>query len=328
MSSSTLTTIQSQLNLYGHSIFMFVGNIGNLLIVMVFSQRRKTACSIYLISAGVVNFIFLILNAYFRIFPFDYSDETTGATIFCKVFAYLLNIFGQVARTFNIFACIDRFLITSDRASFRAFTTIKRAKYLIFFTFIFWPLLALHVPIMRTVAKGRCASSGIYSTMFTIIFVGFIPISLSAIFGYLSYRNMRKMQTRVQPIAQNTTGANNSSQRRDRDLLIIVIAELVTYVVTSTPYPLILLEITASQSVLVNKSVQHSQIETFIVNIAYLLLVFNSAVPFYTYSISSKAFRQDVKKLFINIYCKITEQIPVENVSTAIRSLAQRQTQV
>lgn len=328
MSSSTLTTIQNQLNLYGHPIFMFVGNIGNLLIVMVFSQHRKTTCSIYLISSAVVNFILLICNAYFRIFPFDYSEETIGATIFCKTFTYILNIFGQVARTFNIFACIDRFLITSDRASFRAFTTIKRAKYLIFLNFIFWPLLALHVPIMRTVSKGRCGSSGIYSTIFTIIVIGLVPVSLSAIFGYLSYRNMRKMQTRVQPVAQNTTGANNSSQRRDRDLLIIVIAELVTYVVTSTPYPLILLEIAASQSLLVNKSVQHSQIETFILNIAYLLLVFNSAVPFYTYSISSKAFRQDVKKLIINTYRKITRQILVENVSTATQSLAQRQTRV
>jgi hypothetical protein len=320
MSSPTLTSIQKALSLYGNSIFLIVGNIGNAFIITLFSRQGQTACSIYLLSSAVVNFVFLTINGYFQIFPFNYSDGTIRAINFCKISAYILNVLGQVSKTMLIFACIDRFLITSDRASFRAFSIPKRAKYLIFFSFIFWSILALHVPIMRTVTHGQCGASGIYSTIFAILFVSLIPFIILAIFGYLTYRNMRQMQMRVQPIIQNTIDGNISIQRRDRDLLIIVIAEVVTYVVTTALYPLILLETIISQNVISNKSAQYSQIESFILNIAYLLLFFNSATPFYTYFISSKSFRRNVKQLIINTYRKITRQTLVETVSRTNRT--------
>jgi hypothetical protein len=328
MSSPTLTNIQKAFTIYGNSFFFILGNIGNVFIVIIFSRQRSTACSIYLLSSAVVNFVFLTVNGYFQIFPFNYSDGTIRVITFCKISAYILNILGQVAKTLLIFACIDRFLITSNRASFRAFSTPKRAKYLVVFSFPFWSLLALHVPIMRTVSNGKCGASGIYSTIFAILFVSLIPIILSGIFGYLTYRNMRQMQNRVQPIEQITINANHSIQRRDRDLLIIVIAEIVTFVVTTPLYPLMLLETVISTNVISKKSAQYSQIEGFIVYIAYLLLVFNSAAPFYTYFISSKSFRRDVKQLIMNIYWKITRQIPVTTVSRIDRTLTQRETRV
>jgi hypothetical protein len=181
---------------------------------------------------------------------------------------------------------------------------------------------------MRTVTNGQCGASGIYSTIFAILFVSLIPFIVSVIFGYLTYRNLKQMQIRVQPITQNTTNANISIQRRDRDLLIIVIAEVITYVVTTALYPLILLETIISQNIISNKSAQYSQIEGFILNIAYLLLFFNSAAPFYTYFISSKSFRRDVKQLIINTYQKITRQTLVETVSRTDRTLTQRETRI
>ncbi|CAF2980439.1 unnamed protein product [Rotaria sp. Silwood2] len=325
MSSSTLTAIQNQLSLYGNAIFAVVGNIGNVFIILIFGRQHTTACSIYLISSAVVNFIFLTVNGYFQIFPFNYSGGTNGSIIFCKVSAYILNVLGQLSKTILIFACMDRFLITSERASIRAFTTIKRAKYLILLSFIFWSLFTLHVPIMRTVTNGRCGASGIYSTIFAFLFVSLFPIIIAAIFGHLTYQNMRQMQIRVHPTVQNT---NNFLQRRDRDLLTIVTAEIITYVVTTTLYPVILLETIISQNVVSNKSVLYSQIEGFILSIAYLLLFSNSAAPFYTYFIASKSFRRDFKKLIVNIYHKITRQKPVENNTTITRALTQQETRV
>ena len=230
-----------------------------------------------------------------------------------------------------VLACIDRFLITSDRASFRAFSTPKRAKYLIFFSIIFWSLFVIHIPIMTTVVNGQCTTSGIYSiiySVYAIIFVGLIPSIILGIFGYLTYRNMRQMHNRVQPIVQNTINANNSIQRRDRDLLIIVIAEVVIYVITTALFPLILLEMMISQYVIPNKSFQYLQIEIFILNIAYFLLFINSAAPFYTYLISSKSFRRDFKQLIINSYWKLRRQTPVQIVSRINQTLTQRETRV
>jgi hypothetical protein len=230
-----------------------------------------------------------------------------------------------------VFACIDRFLITSSRATFRAFSTPKRAKYFIFFSLIFWALSTIHVPIMITVVNGQCTTFGVYSiiySVYTIIFVSLIPTIMSAIFGYLTYRNIRQIRNRVQPVGQNTVHANISIQRRDRDLLIIVIAEVVIYFLTTATFPLILIEMLISEYVMPNKSFQYLQIEILIVNIAVFLLFVNSAAPFYTYLISSKSFRQDLKQIIINSYWKLKRQTPVETVSRIDRTLTRRETRI
>jgi hypothetical protein len=194
-----------------------------------------------------------------------------------------------------------------------------------------WSLLTIHVPIMITVINGQCTTSGVYSviyTVFTIIFVGLIPSITLAIFGYLTYHNMRQMQNRVQPVVQNIINANISTQRRDRDLLIIVIAEVLVCVVTTTLFPLIQLEMLISEYTMPNKSFRYLEIEIFIVNIASFLLFINCAVPFYTYLISSKPFRREFKQLIIKSYWKLRRQTPVETVSRTNRTATQRETRV
>jgi hypothetical protein len=184
---------------------------------------------------------------------------------------------------------------------------------------------------MMTVVHGQCTTSGVYSTIFTvytIIFVSLIPLITLVIFGYLTYRGMRRMQSRVQPVVQNTINANTSIQRRDRDLLIIVIAEVVTYVVTTALYPIIQLEMMISGYVAPNRSAQYLAIEYFVLIIAYFLLSINSAASFYTYLISSKAFRRDFQQLIRNGYQKLTRQTPVEIDSRTDRTLKQQETRV
>jgi len=310
-----LSTLLIIFTLYGNPICMILGNIGNVFIVVIFSRQRQSACAIYLISSALANTIYLTFGSISSIFTFYDPSGTTSTIIYCKIYTYILNLVGQIPKTLIILACIDRFLITSNRASFRAFSTPKRAKYMIFFTCLFWAIFLIHVPIMNTVIDGQCSTSHVYATIYSVyslIFLGLIPPIVSAIFSYLSYRNMRKMRIRIQPVVQNANNANISIQRRDQDFLVIVIAEVVTYVVTTALFPLIELEMMISQYAIPNKSFQYSQIEYSILNIAYFLLTVNSAVPFYTYLISSKSFRRDCKQLIIDIYRKLTRQIPVE----------------
>jgi hypothetical protein len=317
MSSSTLTTIANQLTLYGGPICIIWGNIGNLFITIIFSRQRRSACGMYLISSAVANSVYLTFYSIASIFIFYYPDRTIRTIIFCKIYTYIQNFVGQVPKMMLILACIDRFLFTHIRASFRAFSTLKRAKYLIFFSIIFWSLFIIHAPIMITVINGHCTSSGVYATIYSVYLitvVTLIPTITLTIFGYLTYRNMRQMHNRVQPVVQNIINANIPIHRRDRNLLILVIAEVVTYVLTTALPALVVLEIVITQYAMPNKSFQYLQIEIFISNIATFLLSINSAAPFYTYLISSKSFRQDFKQLFIHIYRKLTRQVRVENV--------------
>jgi hypothetical protein len=139
---------------------------------------------------------------------------------------------------------------------------------------------------------------------------------------------MRKMQLRVQPIINNKNPANHTIRRQDRDLLIIVISELLVFIIATIPFPLILLEMVISRYIISNKSVQYSQIESFILTIAYLLLFANSAMPFYIYLISSKSFFRDFKQLIINTYRKLRGQQNVLAVTTIDQQSIQRETRV
>ncbi len=152
---------------------------------------------------------------------------------------------------------------------------------------------------MLTIINGQCTlASGfnlLFNSIYVLIFSGLLPPVISGIFGYLTYRNMRHIHARVQPVGNNTTNANAPVRRRDRELLVLVISKVFVYVVLASLFPIIRLEMTISDNTLSNKSSQYLQIEGFITNIAYFLIFINSAAPFYTYIIASKPFPHDFK---------------------------------
>jgi hypothetical protein len=331
MSSSTLATIQTQLTVYGYSILMISGNIGNTFIIILFHRNRQNPCSIYLSSSALMNIVSVTTFGFVQIFPFSFNDGTIRAIIVCKFYTYILVVLGQAAKTMLVLACIDRFLITNDRASFRAFSTPKKAKYLICFSIIFWFLISIHIAIMTTIASGRCTGIGVYSIFYSIylaITVVLIPSITLSVFGYLSYLHLRKIGRRIQPTGNDGNDANNFIRRRDRDLLVLVISEVIVYVMTTFLYPVILLEMVISQYIIPNKSVLYLQTEIFIINISGLLLFMNCASPFYTYFISSKSFRRDFQQLIINIYQKLRRQTSVQVVPRTDHTLTQRDTRV
>jgi hypothetical protein len=143
--------------------------------------------------------------------------------------------------------------------------------------------------------------------------------SLASVFGSLST---------TQPIAQNPNDANVTIRRRDRDLLVLVISEILVYIVTSCPLPFVFLEMMISQYALPNKSFQYVKIEIFTLNVALLSLSINSAAPFYTYVIASKPFRRDVKQLIINGYRKLRRRTPVQIIARTDQTLTQQETRV
>ncbi|CAF1144624.1 unnamed protein product [Adineta steineri] len=307
MSTAILSTIQSQLNFYTYTIVMAAGNIGNIFVLILFTRQRQNACSIYLISSTIVNSIYLTFTSFIQLSPFDYTDGTTRAFILCKLRSYLAGVLGLTTKTLIVLACIDRFMITNRRANLRAFSTPKRAKYFVCFFCIFWPIFGCHAAVMTTIINRQCGQFGIYSIIYTIyvaIFVGFIPPITSGTLGYLTYKSLRQRRNRIEPVAHHGNNANAPIRRRDRELLIMVMSEVFVYIITSLPYPFILLEMMISRNVVLNKSIQYTQIELFIFGIALLLVYMNAAAPFYIYIISSKGFRREFKQLIMNFYRK------------------------
>jgi hypothetical protein len=331
MSTSILPIIQSKLILYGYPVLMILGDIGNLFIVIIFSKYRQNTCAIYLIALAILNSIFLTFSYFNGIFPFYYGDETIRAFVLCKLRSYLVNIFGELGNTMIVLACIDRFLLTSTRATYRALSTPRRAKWLIFFSIIFWSLFLSFIFVITTVVNGKCGTYGIYGTItsvYSIIFIGLVPIMILCIFGYLAYRNTRQAHNRIQPVLNNQININNPMRRRDRELWVMVISEVLVYIITVIFYPITVIEVLISQNIIPNKSVEYLQIESFLFFLGFFLLFMNRALPFYIYLIVSKRFRRNFIQLIIKFHQKRRreEPQPVQIVGRTHQASAMRDT--
>ena len=230
-----------------------------------------------------------------------------------------------------LLACIDRYMITSNQAHRRALSTPKRAKYLILFSYIFWLIVACHVPIMTTIVNAQCTRVGLYATIYTfyiILVVGLIPSVTLIALASLTYRNLRRLRRRIQPAALDGSVANVSIQRRDRDLLVLVLSEVIIYVSATSLFPAVLLETMISQYIMPTKSLQYFQAQMFAMNVAILLLCTYSAAPFYTYMISSTSFRRDFQQLIMYCYRKAERPAPHQTRSQINRALTQQDTRV
>ncbi|CAF1240629.1 unnamed protein product [Adineta steineri] len=109
---------------------------------------------------------------------------------------------------------------------------------------------------------------------------------------------MKKLHLRVRPI-RNNGDDSITTHRRDRDLLLIILTEVVIYVVTAILYSFIVLEVGVTNYMGVSKSTQRIEIENFLNSIALTVFSVTYGSRFYTYFAVSNAFRKDCKTLFI-----------------------------
>ena len=99
--------------------------------------------------------------------------------------------------------------------------------------------------------------------------------------------------------------------KRDRQLLISLICEVILYVLTNLLFSVntTYLAITASE----RKTMERLGIESFISYFASpFLIIINNCAPFYLYFLVSSKFRRDVFKFFI-ICCRCQRCIPNPN---------------
>jgi hypothetical protein len=224
MSNSLLSFIQTQLVRYGTTTIMVLGCTGNAYVVFVFLKNRKNACAIFLLSAALMNIIYLAFSIPLTVYTYEYGDPSLNSMGLCKLRYYVFHIWGQMSRYFIVLACIDRFALTSTNANIRTFSQSYKAQCLIVITTIFWHLFAIHIVIMTTIKNGRCGYFDLYSTLnsiYVLIFVCFVPPVTMGIFGYLAFRNMKRLHTHVQPT--ETVKTSVVIHRHDRNLLVMVL---------------------------------------------------------------------------------------------------------
>ncbi|CAF1204228.1 unnamed protein product [Adineta steineri] len=302
--SSLLFLLQANIYQYAAPIIFGLGIIGNIFIIIMFIHRRQNSCAIYLLMAAVVNTINTTFNFTTAIYTLNHSDPGDSILVFCKLRYYFIHVWGQLARYFAIFACIDRYAVATTNTRLRWIARPSVAWKMIIAMIIIWHILASHLLIFITINNGRCGQFGLYYIVLEIyylIFVCVIPPVSMMVCGFLAYRNLRRLHGRIKPVSiiTHSKPGKNKIHRRDRDLLIMVLAEVVFYVMTMSGYPFIVLETAVTNYMGIAKSIDHIAIETFFTIVAILLLYLNYSAPFYIYIVASKTFRKDFKALLI-----------------------------
>jgi hypothetical protein len=126
--------------------------------------------------------------------------------------------------------------------------------------------------------NGRCGAYGsyyIFSIIYNLIFIWLIPYAAMGIFGYIAYSNMKQLHARMQPFG-NDHGigrAHTNLHRRDRDLFVMLLTEVIAYIILISLYPCIVAEISVTNYTTTNKSPERLEIEALFFSFRSFLLL-------------------------------------------------------
>lgn len=299
-SSYFLITIQRIL-IWSMLSFLIFGNIGNLFNCFVFLQKslRTNACSCYLLVSSVANIFALSFGITSGIYGYARVNPTSYSLIYCKLRLYIYHSLLMISRYLIILACIDRACLSSRQVYIRNFSQFKFARLLSLIVIIFWTIATIHMPIFTIIQSNQCTMLYAYNLAFSIyavVFAGTVPPILMSIFSLITIHNLHSIHMRNSIVRR--------IQQRDIHLIRMLIAQVIVYVLTTTPYPLS--KIYSFLTLSISKSIDRQIIEEFIYFLTSSFLLFlNPTISFYIYMITSKAFRVEFQSVCTYFWQKI-----------------------
>ena len=300
-------------------VFLVVGNIGNALNCLVFLQKslRSNPCSHYLFVSSIANALALMFNIPTSIYAVKQIDPISYSLTYCKLRLYIYHTLLMASRYLIVFACIDRACLSSRRVPVRNLSQIRLARLISLLTVIFWFLAAMHIPLATTIQSHVCIMPEGYALVFSVyavVFAGLIPPIAMSVFSLFTIYNLHSMRVRVHAAHVPT---QRVMHRRDFHLTRMLIAQVIIYIFTTTPYPLNTLYSAVTLSM--TKSPDQQAIEAFIYFITGTFLVFiNPSASFYIYIATSQAFRMELRTAWRKLWQQYVRNQPA--ASTIISS--------
>ncbi|CAF0842955.1 unnamed protein product [Adineta ricciae] len=318
MSKSTIDSIElisRQLLIIGGIIMIVLGLIGNLLNIFVFTiwsrprqrinhtlfNNRTTNSSMYLLISSLVNLIIIGYSFTTRILFDGYQYQVTSNLVIplCKLRYFSLHTFNTISLTCVCMATFDRYLISSRNVRLRHMSTTRQGTKCVISTIVLLNFLhGIPIAIYYDVSKdGQCYITSqtylyYYRYTFQIILHGILPVTFFSLFGVLISKQMKEMKIRQ---------VQNKSMNVDKQLLRMLLLMSITIVLSSVSY--------SCESIyyliFVDSDRQQKGWVLFAHNICALLFYTTSVGSFYIYSISTRNFRCQVRKLFCsrkNVY--------------------------
>ncbi|CAF1189610.1 unnamed protein product [Rotaria sordida] len=278
-------------------ICFVLGNIGNCLNLLIFSQRssRSNSCLLYFLSASIINIFILNFGLVLRILRGIWNiDPALKSLWFCRWRTYLTSTFFLIYRCSILLACIDRMCASSRSAWIRMESRPRVAYHLIAFNWIlcfayFTPALVYH-----TIVYGQCLSPpgstyATYLTISTLVQGLFIP-SAMIVCGFITFTHLKSMQSRITPM--NTDGHD------ERKIVGQYIIMLFVQVATDCLYNLLYSAYLICSLVFPTpQNTQIAAVSSFLINMSFTLPYLNYSGAFFLHTLSSPSFRRKLLQL-------------------------------
>jgi hypothetical protein len=310
-----------QLNLYFSTFIFFFGIIGNILNILVLTQRtlRSNSCIFLFLISSIANLISILFGLIPRILSSYQLDLTETNDILCKLRAFIVFTSRTIALWLIVLATIDRWMTSSINIHCRKLSSLKNAQkgsliiisisILCFSQMLYcYKANLLNTPLICYGKTGYCRIlTDITYTYFTIL----LPVILMTIFGLMTISNIRETRMCMKPrkvfsdrhVNKEVLVFLNQQRQRwkkiERYLRRMLLLQIILLILLTLPQAIHKLYCTITLNE--DKTSLEYDIDRFLYKFALLLPYLQSALPFYIYTLAGgTVFREALQRL---IFC-------------------------
>jgi hypothetical protein len=311
------------------SIFIYIfGITGNFLNILVLRQRslRSNPSAVFFLASSLAGIIVILSGLTSRMMSGYDLDLTLTIGWICKIRNVVLYSSRTIVLWMIVLATIDRWLSSSVAVNLRQLSNLKNARrsmlvVLIYTCLINAPIIYCYEANLTGLLRG-CYGSTYICRLTTDLIYAFgttlLPLLLMIIFGLLTIKNVRHVQSRVQMVNSMVLSRENKNtlskmtgesqaRKRDRQLLKMLLVQVTLLFLLTCPHA-----IDKVYSSFVSSPPPDSlenAIQTLILDVFTLLAFIASGMPFYIYTLTGgglfrNAFVELVKTIIQNFRCR------------------------
>ena len=323
-----LPLISLQLNRIVPIFQIILGTFGNIMNILIFTRRplRTNPCSLYFLASSINNLFVLYVGALTRLLSSGWKiDPSNSNQALCKLRTFFVYTSLCLIQWFVVLASIDRYLSSCQSARFRQLSSVSIARRSILAVIFVIGVAHFHIFVWWSVdyigTKTYCNifqyDYEIAFQVFFLILTCVLPTILMAIFGTLTIFNVKKLRSQVAP--QNRNNERNGRLRsKDRQMILMLLIQVLVTMLCTLPFSVANIATMFVQYV-ITVSDYDDAINTFYGNLGRLVNYFNPVVGFYIYTLSSRAFRSEMKGMITNVINFIMTRFGLERLTPPAR---------
>ncbi|CAF1187303.1 unnamed protein product [Rotaria sordida] len=302
-----LTKIPIYLHQYIATILFIIGNIGNLLSILIFFKKswKKNVCVFYFTVFLLNNTVFLNSAVLGSILIIGFNINVLNSNvILCKIFYYIAYLCSTYLPCILICASIDRLLISSQNVDTRLYSSKRLAYFFISTSLFVLSMFSVHVLIKVNIQQFTSTlfvcyydfskfylNFFIYSTLIISVVLSLALIILSII----AFNNVRHIQI----IPRQQRKQIRSMNKKDFQLLRCLYVHNIIYIICT-----IVLVVGLVYSTTIGYGNQNSFVQAvnnFLNKFGGFLHYIPYCTSFFIFVCLSKAFRQELKRFVYKI---------------------------